>query len=49
MEVQFVTDFGNGMQHIKQITFQGKVIVNSGYTYDEKTETEIISIKNPAA
>ncbi len=49
METQFVTDFGEGMEHIKQITFQGKTIINSGYTYDKKAETEVLPIKNAAA
>jgi adenine-specific DNA methylase len=39
-------NFGEGMKHIKKIICKDKTIINSGYAYDENTETETILLKD---
>lgn len=39
-------NFGEGFEHVKSIVIDGKIIVNSGYTYSEQDELIKIPILN---
>ena len=33
------TDFGEGFEHVKSINYNGTVIINTGYLYNDEEKT----------